>query len=118
MMKIAKKTFWAVLAIVALIMSVAGYQYLTVAVAPEYDPETMPLNYEIVGSGDKNMVLIHGLAGSKNYWKRGLEQITGTHRLLLVDLLGFGDSPKPQSEYTLEIQLTALEKVISAEGFD
>ena len=73
MMKIAKKTFWAVLAIVALIMSVAGYQYLTVAVAPEYDPETMPLNYEIVGSGDKNMVLIHGLAGSKNYWKRGLE---------------------------------------------
>ena len=39
MMKIAKKTFWAVLAIVALIMSVAGYQYLTVAVAPEYDPE-------------------------------------------------------------------------------
>lgn len=106
-----------VLAILVLLISVAGYQYLTVAVAPEYDPENMPLNYEIVGSGEKNMVLIHGLAGSKNYWKRDLEQIIGTHRLLLVDLLGFGDSPKPQSEYTLEIQLAALENIISKEGF-
>ncbi|WP_339141094.1 alpha/beta fold hydrolase [Croceitalea sp. MTPC5] len=108
----------AVLAILVLFISVAGYQYLTVAVAPEYDPETMPLNYEIVGSGEKNMVLIHGLAGSKNYWKSDLEQITGTYRLLLVDLLGFGDSPKPQSEYTLEIQISALEKIVSAEGFN
>ena len=77
--------FLAVVVILVLFISVAGYQYLMVVVAPEYDPDTMPLNYEIVGSGDKNMVLIHGLAGSKNYWKRGLEQITGTHRLLLVD---------------------------------
>ena len=117
-MKIAKKTFWAVLAIVALIMSVAGYQYLTVALAPEYDPDTMPLNYEIVGKGERNIILIHGMAGTKDYWKKDLEQVTGTYRLLLVDLLGFGDSPKPQSEYTLEIQLAALENIITNEGFN
>ena len=118
MVKIVKRTLVAVSLILILFLSVAGYQYLTVAFAPEYDPETMPLNYEIVGSGERNMVLIHGLAGSKNYWKRDLEQITGTYRLLLVDLLGFGDSPKPQSEYSLEIQLDALEKIISKEGFN
>ena len=114
---IVKRALVAVLVILILFISVAGYQYLTVAVAPEYDSETMPLNYEIVGSGERNMVLIHGLAGSKNYWKRDLEQITGSYRLLLVDLLGFGDSPKPQSEYSLKIQLAALENVILKEGF-
>ena len=115
--KIVTGALVAVSVVLILFISVAGYQYLTVALAPEYDSETMPLNYEVVGSGEKNIVLIHGLAGSKNYWKRDLEQITGTYRLLLVDLLGFGDSPKPQSEYTLEIQLAALENIISKEGF-
>ena len=117
MIKIIKRALIAVLVILALFTSVAGYQYLTVALAPEYNPETMPLNYEVVGSGERNIVLIHGLAGSKNYWRRDLEKISGTYRLLLVDLLGFGDSPKPQSEYTLQIQLAALENIISKEGF-
>ena len=118
MAKIVKRALVAVLVILILLISVAGYQYLTVALTPEYNAGTMPLNYEVVGSGEKNMVLIHGLAGSKNYWKSDLGQITGTYRLLLVDLLGFGDSPKPQSEYTLEIQLAALENIISKEGFN
>tara|TARA_R110001583_G_scaffold28381_7_gene100807 strand:- start:6189 stop:7091 length:903 start_codon:yes stop_codon:yes gene_type:complete len=117
MVKITKRALIAVLVILALFTSVAGYQYLTVALAPEYNPETMPLNYEVMGSGERKIVLIHGLAGSKNYWRRDLEKISGTYRLLLVDLLGFGDSPKPQSEYTLQIQLAALENIISKEGF-
>ena len=117
MIKIIKRALIAVLVILALFTSVAGYQYLTVALAPEYNPETMPLNYEVMGSGERKIVLIHGLAGSKNYWRRDLEKISGTYRLLLVDLLGFGDSPKPQSEYTLQIQLAALENIISKEGF-
>ena len=104
--------------ILVLFISVAGYQYLTVAIAPKYDPETMPLNYEVLGTGERNIVLIHGLAGSKNYWKRDLEQITGTYRLLLVDLLGFGDSPQPQSDYSLQTQLRALETIIAKEGLN
>ncbi|WP_240905000.1 alpha/beta fold hydrolase [Flagellimonas oceani] len=116
--KIKKMVFLAVLVILVLFISVAGYQYLTVALAPEYDPDTMPLNYEIVGKGERNIILIHGMAGTKDYWKKDLEQVTGTYRLLLVDLLGFGDSPKPQSEYTLEIQLAALENIITNEGFN
>ena len=47
-----------------------------------------------------------------------LESITTTHKLLLVDLLGFGDSPKPQSDYSLSIQLQALELILNKEGFN
>ena len=110
--------FLAVLVILVSVISVMGYQYLTVVLAPEYNSDTMPLNYEIVGSGERNIILIHGMAGTKNYWKKDLEQVTGTYRVLLVDLLGFGDSPKPQSKYSLEIQLAALENIITKEGFN
>lgn len=97
---------------------IGGFEYFKVINAPKYNPETMPLNYEILGSGKKKLVLIHGLTGSKNYWKKELETISKTHQLLLVDLLGFGDSPKPNSEYSLNIQLNALEKIITKENFN
>ena len=71
-----------------------------------------------IGSGENKLVLLHGLTGSLHYWKRNLESITTTHKLLLVDLLGFGDSPKPQSDYSLSIQLQALELILNKEGFN
>ena len=97
---------------------IGGYEYFKVINAPKYNPETMPLNYEIIGSGDKKLVFIHGLTGSKNYWKRELETVSKTHQLLLVDLLGFGDSPKPNSDYSLNVQLNALENIITKENFN
>ncbi len=97
---------------------IGGYQYFKVINAPKYNPETMPLNYEMVGSGPKKMILIHGLTGSKNYWKKELDSVSKTHQLLLIDLLGFGESPKPNNEYSLSVQLKALEKIIIKEGFN
>ena len=97
---------------------IGGYEYFKVINAPKYNPETMPLNYEIVGSGNKKLVFIHGLTGSKNYWKRELETVSKTHQLLLVDLLGFGDSTKPNDDYSLKTQLNALEKIITKENFN
>ncbi|HAD96460.1 MAG TPA: alpha/beta hydrolase [Cryomorphaceae bacterium] len=97
---------------------IVGYQYFKVELTSPYTFETMPLNYEIIGSGDKKLVFIHGLTGSKNYWKREIETVSKTHQLLLVDLLGFGDSPKPNSDYSLNVQLNALERIITKENFN
>ena len=117
--KLVKMTLIFLLVVFILpIGTVAGYHYLKTVLASAYDPETMPLNYEIIGAGEKKVVLIHGLVGSKNYWKRDLENITGTHKLLLMDLLGFGDSPKPNSNYSLDIQVEALEKILIKEGYN
>ncbi|MBI0398103.1 alpha/beta fold hydrolase [Cyclobacterium marinum] len=116
--KIFKMTLGILILVVLPIAIIAGYQYLQVVLAPPYTFEAMPSNFEILGSGEKNLVFIHGLTGSKNYWKRDLDAITNTHKILLVDLLGFGDSPKPNSDYRLEMQVGALEATISREGFD
>ncbi len=118
-LKIGKMTLLIIfLLLIIPIGTIGSYEYFKVINAPKYDPETMPLNYEIIGAGDKKIVFIHGLTGSKNYWKRELETVSKTHQLLLVDLLGFGDSPKPNSNYSLKIHLKALENIITKEKFN
>ena len=100
------------------VVAIASYQHYKIVKQPAYDINQTLLNYEIVGSGKNKLILLHGLTGSLNYWKRNLESISKTHTLLLIDLLGFGDSPKPQSDYALSIQLQALEFVLNKEGFN
>jgi pimeloyl-ACP methyl ester carboxylesterase len=103
---------------VLLLATIGIYQYLKVVLGPTFDAEKMPLNYEVLGSGAKQLVLIHGLTGSLNYWKQDIESISNTHTLLLIDLLGFGNSPKPNSNYSLDTQLQAIENVIVKAGFN
>ena len=97
---------------------IGGYHHYKVMISPLYDSENTLLNYEILGTGKKKIILLHGLTGSLNYWKRDLKNITHTHSLLLIDLLGFGNSPKPKSKYSLAIQLNELEKIIAQEGYN
>ena len=119
LLKFAKKVLLIILiAFILPLSAIAGYEYFNVVNAPKYNPDTMPLNYEVIGLGGKKIVFIHGLTGSKNYWKKDIETINQTHKLLLIDLLGFGDSPKPNSDYSLDTQLKALEKVIINEKFN
>ncbi|MCB0517364.1 MAG: alpha/beta hydrolase [Lewinellaceae bacterium] len=106
---------------ITIIIAFAGvgiHGYLNGVMAPPYDPEKMMLNYERIGNGPKKMVLLHGLTGSSKYWKTGLGDLPDSCSILLIDLLGFGDSPKPNSKYDLEEHLGAIEKVIKREGFD
>ena len=114
-----KRTLYIVLTVILLIFSGVGLQsYLDGVLEPPYDQDTMRLNYERIGSGPDKIVLLHGLTGSLNYWKKGLGEVPDSQSLLLIDLLGFGDSPKPNDAYTLEQHLGAIEKVLRIEGFD
>lgn len=55
-----------------------------------------------IGKG-RPVVLLHGLAASKEIWSPMAEELAGNGwRVIAPDLMGFGDSPKPQwSKYTV-----------------
>ena len=114
-----KRVFYLVLGVSFLaIAGIGNHIYLRGVLSPPYDPKAMTLNYERVGDGATKIVLLHGLTGSLTYWKKGLEYVPDSYSLLLIDLLGFGDSPKPNGKYDLDEHLGALEKVLEIEGFD
>ena len=94
------------------VVAIASYQHYKISKQPANNPKETLLNYEIIGSGENKLVLLHGLTGSLNYWNRNLESIRTTHKVLLVDMLGFGDSPKPRSNYSLSIQLRNTKKLL------
>jgi pimeloyl-ACP methyl ester carboxylesterase len=68
----------------------------------------------VVGSNGDPIVVIAGLQGSTRYWKGAFDELATTHRVIYVDLLGFGRSPWPDVEYTLEDHLAALRRTLAA----
>ena len=44
------------------------------------------------GQSAEPLVLLHGFAGNRNHWVRVTRQLGTSHRILIPDLPGFGDS--------------------------
>ena len=68
------------------VVAIAGYQHYKIVKHPAYDADKTLLNYEIIGAGENKLVLLHGLTGSLNYWKRNLESIPKTDIRYVYDV--------------------------------
>ncbi len=76
---------------------------------------TIPiLHSEVSGSGPV-VVLLHGYMASSKYWQQVIEKIGRQHRIISLDLLGFGDSPKPAcSRYDYDAQLRSIDATLDS----
>ena len=65
------------------------------------------------GKGE-SVVLLHGIAGSSESWRPLLEQLTNIPlHVLALDLLGFGQSPKPENcNYDIDSHSSAVIRAI------
>jgi pimeloyl-ACP methyl ester carboxylesterase len=50
------------------------------------------------------IVMLHGFAGSMNWWAAAAERLAGGFRVVRIDLLGHGGSAKPENGYSMENQ--------------
>lgn len=65
-----------------------------------------------VGEGSV-VVLVHGIASSSTTFAKLLPLLSPHHRVIAIDLLGFGQSPAPLwADYTIEQHVAALERTI------
>lgn len=65
------------------------------------------------GAEAPTVVLIHGIASSSSTFDFVVPLISQTHRVVAIDLLGFGGSPSPDdAEYTLEEHVAAVAHTI------
>ena len=57
--------------------------------------------------------MIHGIASSSVTFENVVPLIEGTHRVIAIDLLGFGGSPAPaDSRYTVQEHVASLSRTI------
>ena len=70
---------------------------------------------EVRGQGDP-VVFLAGLPATLRFWQGAFDPLAKTHRLIFVDNLGFGRSPLPDVDYTLEDHLAALRRTLVTAG--
>jgi len=58
--------------------------------------KSIPLLYTDVQGTGPTVVLLHGFLASSKYWHKVTELVSQNYKVVAVDLLGFGDSPKPR----------------------
>jgi len=49
------------------------------------------------------VLFLHGITGSRRYWHKKVRPLGRRYRLVMPDLIGFGLSPKPHLEYTIDL---------------
>ena len=53
------------------------------------------------GDGETTVLLLHGIPGHRGAWDKVVDRLPTGYRVLVPDLLGFGDSSRPRSGATL-----------------
>lgn len=74
-----------------------------------------PLHRLELGSEGPRYVFLHGLGATHRYWRAQPVAAPLSGRVMLVDLLGFGDSPKPWFRHSVDRHLERLHAIIGTE---
>ena len=86
-------------------VSMAGETTLDQLPSADHDHPTV-VNYvdlsPAAGEGRGTIVFVHGLSGSWQNWLENLPHFARTHRVVALDLPGFGHSPLPTWRISIE----------------
>jgi pimeloyl-ACP methyl ester carboxylesterase len=76
-----------------------------------------PVNVIELGAGSP-IVFVHGLSGSWPNWLEQLPVLAGEHRVIAMDLPGFGHSPMPRERITISGYARLLDGLLGELGVD
>jgi pimeloyl-ACP methyl ester carboxylesterase len=75
------------------------------------------VSYRDVGEGPV-LLLLHGIAGSSRAWREVMPALAEDHRVIAPDLLGHGESAKPQGDYSLGAYASGLRDFLGVLGVE
>ncbi len=119
------KNVFIALVVSLLTASCSGYKYTSM---PAMEFEDIDYGYEVkkstgsptvayidVGSSNKTLVLVHGLASNAGFWREVIAQLEKDYRLIVVDLPGYGKSQKGElpigMQYYADVVVALIEEL-------
>jgi pimeloyl-ACP methyl ester carboxylesterase len=84
----------------------------TVASSPLVDG----VHYSVTGDGEHVLVLLHGFADNVATWNRVVPRLAVDHKVIAIDLPGFGGSTRAWTKPLLPGYLDVVRDVLDAEG--
>jgi pimeloyl-ACP methyl ester carboxylesterase len=77
-----------------------------------------PVNVIELGAGEQAAIFIHGLSGSWQNWLENLPVVAQTHRVIALDLPGFGASPMPAEQITISGYARIVDELLATLGVE
>jgi pimeloyl-ACP methyl ester carboxylesterase len=74
------------------------------------------VNYVVTGEGSHALVLLHGFADNNATWNRVVPRLAVDHKVITVDLPGFGATTRPWTRPLLPSYVDVVRDVLDAEG--
>jgi len=65
-------------------------------------PDGVPIRFLTRGAGRPSIVLVSGFAGTKEEWEPQIAALSKDHRVVALDLAGFGESGHGRRDWTME----------------
>ncbi|MEZ4404410.1 MAG: alpha/beta fold hydrolase [Kofleriaceae bacterium] len=81
------------------------------------DVDGVHLHYRVVGSGPA-VVMLHGYGASLDLWRPVQDALAAHHRVIAVDLKGFGWSSRPPGDYSPAAEATLVWHLLDELGVD
>ena len=70
--------------------------------------------YYLVGDEGSPVILVHGAGTGVFDWRFAIDPLAQHHRVYALDMVGFGHSDKPKTNYTLDYHIDFLERFMDA----
>lgn len=74
------------------------------------------VNYTVTADGPQPVVLLHGFCDNLTTWNRVVPRLAARHRVIAIDLPGFGRSTLPWTKPLLDGYVDVVRSVLDAEG--
>ncbi len=82
------------------------------------DVNGLQIKCEFLGSGDKNILMLHGWGCSSVHFREIAEKLSGEYRVLIPDLPGHGMTGQPGEPWGVDEYKDCVLRIMESAGFD
>jgi pimeloyl-ACP methyl ester carboxylesterase len=75
-----------------------------------------PISYEVYGTAEPTLVFVHGWSCDSRYFREQVKYFSKTHRVVVLDLAGHGNSGMARTKYTMQAFGEDVKAVVDAVG--